>query len=98
MVTWNFEAIQLMLKIVQQDNLTFLATPTTAETRYREDSVEDEGNKSNGSQASSADFEWEEDEKKLRVLGSIDSGLDELLSKANEQYVSFFWKDIVFSN
>jgi hypothetical protein len=43
MVTWNFEAIQLMIQAAQQDNMTFLAKPATSKICYREDSPASEG-------------------------------------------------------
>ncbi|KAG1305472.1 hypothetical protein G6F64_008349 [Rhizopus arrhizus] len=54
MVTWNFEAIQLMIQAAQQDNMTFLAKPATSKICYREDSPASEG--SNITNTDSASF------------------------------------------
>ncbi|KAI9487694.1 MAG: hypothetical protein EXX96DRAFT_615451 [Benjaminiella poitrasii] len=98
MVTWNFEAIQLMIQTVQQDNMTFLAKPATSKICYREDSPASEGSNitNTDSSSSSVELDWEEDEKKLRIMENIESNLTELAKKANEQYVSSSWENIVF--
>ncbi|CEI92304.1 hypothetical protein RMCBS344292_06569 [Rhizopus microsporus] len=98
MVTWNFEAIQLMIQTAQQDNMTFLAKPATSKICYREDSPASEGSNTTNtdSSSSSVELDWEEDEKKLRIMENIESNLTELAKKANEQYVSSSWENIVF--
>ncbi|KAG2208145.1 hypothetical protein INT47_010507 [Mucor saturninus] len=100
MVTWNFEAIKAMIRTTQQDNMTFLARPNTSNIYYRENSTGSEGSDSThtDSSSSSVDISWEEDKKKLRVMENIESNLAELSKKANEQYVSSSWEDIVFSS
>lgn len=95
MVTWKFEAIQLMIQTAQQDNMTFLAKPATSKICYREDSPASEGS-NNTSTSSSAELDWEEEEKKLRKMENSESSLTELTKKDNGQYVSSSWENIVF--
>lgn len=62
-------------------------------TCYREDPP---GSERTVSSSSSVRVDWEEDEKELRIMEKIGKKLAELAEKANEQYVSSFWEDIVF--
>ncbi|KAI9482742.1 MAG: hypothetical protein EXX96DRAFT_599514 [Benjaminiella poitrasii] len=91
MVIRNFEAIQLMIQTAQQDNMNFLAKSATSKICYREDSPasEDSNITNTGSASSSVELDWEEEEKKLRIMEKIESNLTELAKKTNEQYVSF---------
>ncbi|KAI9252231.1 hypothetical protein EDC94DRAFT_281146 [Helicostylum pulchrum] len=97
MVTWNYEVIQLMIQTAQQDNMTFLLKPATSKICYREDSPEPEGSHTN-SRASSVELDWEEEEKRSRIMEKIEGNLTELTKKVNEQYVMFSWEDIVFGD
>ncbi|KAI7896550.1 uncharacterized protein EV154DRAFT_587561 [Mucor mucedo] len=95
MVTWNFEAIKLMIQTAQKDDIAFLTKPTTPKICYRDDSPSSEGIDNNAeSSSSSVDVSWEEDEKKLRIMEDIENNLAELLKKTNEQYVSSSWENI----
>ncbi|KAI9469028.1 MAG: hypothetical protein EXX96DRAFT_492230, partial [Benjaminiella poitrasii] len=71
MVTWNFNIIQLIIKIFQQDNAQFLSELAPSSSFYREDSPASESTSSQAS-SSSPKIEWEEDERKMRILEKIE--------------------------
>lgn len=96
MVTWNFEAIQLMIRTAQQDNIKFLAKSSTSKICYREGPLTSEGSDID-SASSAVELDWEEEEKKMRIMEKIESDLTELAKKTNEQYVTFSWENIVFA-
>ncbi|CAO3657291.1 unnamed protein product [Mucor hiemalis] len=79
-VTWNFEAIQRMIQTAQQDNMTFLAKSAKSKICYREDSPASQGSNTTDtdSTSSSVELDWEEDEKKLRIMENIKSNPTEL--------------------
>ncbi|KAL0080270.1 hypothetical protein J3Q64DRAFT_1241793 [Phycomyces blakesleeanus] len=100
MVTSNFEAIRLMKQTAKQDNMNFLAKPATSKICYKEDSPASEGGSitNTDSESSSIELDWEEEEKKLRIMEKIDSNLTERAKKINEQYVLFSWENVVFGD
>ncbi|KAI8644836.1 hypothetical protein BD408DRAFT_430115 [Parasitella parasitica] len=87
MVTRSFEAIQLMIKTAEKDNTTCLAKPATSKICYKEDFlISEERNIANTNSSSSfVELDWEEDEKKLRIMESIESNFMLLAEKANKQ-------------
>lgn len=100
MVTWNFEAIQMMMQTAQQDNMRFLSKPATSSICYREDSLASKGSNITNSESTcfSVVLDWEEEEKKLRIIDKIENSLTELAKEANELYMFPPWENIVFGD
>ncbi|CAO3657292.1 unnamed protein product [Mucor hiemalis] len=69
-----------MIQTAQQDNMTFLAKSATSKICYREDSPASQGSNTTDTDSisSSVELDWEEDEKKLRIMENIKSNPTEL--------------------